>query len=646
MTTIAGGQGDSSTSYTLAGPVTINQYGNLSATFYGTNTNNAVSPAPAGIFTQQGTWNQTAQAIPAASTYSFSIAPLTESVYINPTSTNTASVEGQGFGTRTAITGSGLPPAYPGTYLSSVDNGTLTWPSGYSPVGTGSSMMVSGTLSGTVTGVLGGYTLTGNGSFSGTSATGQTINDTGPITITPSGKLIFNYTGTVTQAGQPTLTDAGTMTQDFAIPVSQSSSGTYQVVSGGSNPTLLNTGQMTGTQTIGSASPANTNGSLALTWGNGFSGFPTTLVAGNTGAMSVSGSGVVSPWYGGQPSYGVLGSTVTVAGDAAAPTPQSVMQVTYNPITGNIIGQIAIGSGGSGPFINAILATTPTGSGLTTRSFYENPSGTFQFTPTSTYTGSITTPGSLSGTMWLGGGSSTIPSYPITGSLTNLTGTTQVAAFPSDSLGGVFNMMGAVIGPANGTMTGTAMGSLNGANSMTFGVNFGGPYSNFTIDTSTGSLPATLTISGTNGNINGNPTTFSGFTWNQTDPPLTGTTTATTPWTAVTGLTSPAQAWWLQRAAWLAWRSAATAGAGANAPFLSTRLTQLTGTSLGSRIQGAAQLTQPGTPFNPALAANLRAVWRFRQQQRLLALRAASGATPGGQTSGNPAGPLLALQRH
>jgi len=209
------------------------------------------------------------------------------------------------------------------------------------------------------------------------------------------------------------------------------------------------------------------------------------------------------------------------------------------------------------------------------------------------------------------GGSGAVNSYSITGNF-NLTASSQSGAFTPGSGDYYSTMIGAVIGPPGGTTTGTAWGSLNGSNSTstTFSVNFGGPYNNFTIYPN---LSATLTVppGWANGNINGNPMTVSGFTWNQHDPPLTGTVTAT--------------------------------GAGANAPLLSTRFTRLTGTSLGSRIQGAAQLTQPGTAGNPALAANLRAAWRFRQQQRLAALRA---ATPGGQTSGNPAGPILALQRH
>ena len=144
--------------------MTINSDGSLSATFYGTNADNSVTPAPAGIFTQQGAWTQTAATIPAASTYSFSI-PLTDSVVINPTSTTQATYQAQGFGARSGV--------FPGTYLNQVDNGTLSGPSGSFTVGNGSSTGVSGTLTGTVTGVLGGYTLTGNGTYTGTRATGE-----------------------------------------------------------------------------------------------------------------------------------------------------------------------------------------------------------------------------------------------------------------------------------------------------------------------------------------------------------------------------------------------------------------------------------------------------------------------------------------
>jgi len=327
---------------------------------------------------------------------------------------------------------------------------------------------------------------------------------------------------------------------------------------------------------------------------------------------------------------------------------QAGTYVTYDPTTRNLIGQVVYDPS-SGAYINGMLAATPTGSGQTTRSFVQSLSGGFQLNSNSPYsTASITNSGLLSGTMQMGG-SGAVVAYPITANF-NLTGTSQAGAFPGLASGSVSvnNMYGAVVGSANGTMTGLAFGSLNAMNSTSFGMNLIGPFSINTDPTL--SLPATLTLSPlqyyTSGTSpNGYPMSVSG-TWNQVDPPLTGTTTATAPWAAATGLTSPAQAWWLQRAAWLASPSAATAGAGANAPLLSTRFTRLTGTSLGSRIQGAAQLTQLGTPFNPALAANLRAAWRFRQLHRLAALRAASGATPGGRTLANPAGPILALQRH
>ena len=619
MTATGGGQGGSSG--TFGGPVTINPDGSLSATFYGTNTDNAVSPPPAGTFKQQGTWTQTAATIPTASTYSISI-PLTDSVFINPTSTTQATYEAQGFGPRSGV--------FPGTYLNQVDNGTLSGPSGSFTVGNGGSLGVSGTLTGTVTGLLGGYTLTGTGSYSGTSSTGQAVNYTGPVTIAPDGTLTFTYTGTV-----GTLTSAGTMTESFAIPVSQSASGTYQAVA---SNTLLNTVQMGGSQTIHGGSPTATNGSLALTWGNGFPGLP-TVSPGASGSFSVSGAGAVSPWYGGQQVYGLMGSTVTVGGSSVNQIP---MQIIYDPTTGNLIAQVAMGNGGSGSFLNSVLAATPTSTGYTTTSLYQTTgSGSYTQTSSSPYsTGSFTASG-LSGSMLMGG-SGAIVTVPITASV-NFTGTSsQANAFPASSSGTFYpyNLFGAVIGPAGGTQNGYVMASANytpSGSSSSYFMGLSGP---FTLGpaSATPPYPGTLTFSSVGSTSpNGYPMTVSG-TWSQTDPPLTATQTATNLPGAATGLTSPAQAWWLQRAA--------MAGAGANAPLLSTRLTRLTGTSLGSRIQGAAQLTQPGTPGNPALAANLQAIRRFRHQQHLAALRAVSGATPGGQTLGNPAGPLLTLQRH
>ncbi|MGA9460612.1 MAG: hypothetical protein WBV16_13005, partial [Desulfobaccales bacterium] len=603
MTTIATGQGSGSTPNTFAGPVTINSDGSLSATFYGTNPSNDVSPAPSGLFYQQGTFTQTAATIPSPSTYSFSI-PLTESVVIDPTSTTQATYQAQGYGARSGV--------FPGTYLNQVDNGDLSGPSGSFTVGNGTSTGVSGTLTATVTGVLGGYTLTGTGSYSGSGANGDAISYTGPITIAPNGQLTFTYTGTVTTSGGTTFTGSGTMTEQFGLAVSQSASGTYYVQTGGSNVTLLNTGQMTGSQTVSGVGTTATYGSLALSYGNGVA-LP-GLATGSSGSYSVSGAGAVYPWYGGQLTNGVLSTTVTV-GESSVP--QTPMQITYNPTNRNLTGQIAFGSGGYGPYINGVLATTPTSSGLTTSSFYETLNGGYQITSTSPYsTASITNNGPLTGTMWLGG-SGAVNSYSITSNLA-LTGNSQAGAFTPDSGSANFNMMGAAIGPPGSTMNGTAMGSLNGSGEVsTFNLAFGGPTNNFTINTNTGgNLPATLTLN-TNGTIytdSGNyPMTVSG-TMAQTDPPSAGTAGATHVW--------------------------------AHNPYLSPRFTGLTGTSLGSYIQRAAQFTQPGTSGNPALAAKLRAFRRLRRLQRLEALRKAAGPTTGGRTSGNPAGPILAFQRH
>ena len=52
MTTVAIGNGRQYPN-TFAGPVTINSDGSLSATFYGTNADNDVSPAPSGLSTSR-----------------------------------------------------------------------------------------------------------------------------------------------------------------------------------------------------------------------------------------------------------------------------------------------------------------------------------------------------------------------------------------------------------------------------------------------------------------------------------------------------------------------------------------------------------------------------------------------------------------
>ena len=196
------------------------------------------------------------------------------------------------------------------------------------------------------------------------------------------------------------------MTESFAIPVSQSASGTYQAVA---SNTLLNTVQMGGSQTINGRSPS-TNGSLVLTWGNGFSGLP-TVSTGSSGSFSVSGAGAVSPWYGGQQTNGLMNSTVTVGGSSVNQIP---MQIIYDPTTGNLISQVAMGNGGSGSFLNAVMAATPTSTGYTTTSLYQTTnSGSATQTSSSPYSTALFTGSGLTGTMLLGG-SGAIVTVPIT----------------------------------------------------------------------------------------------------------------------------------------------------------------------------------------------------------------------------------------
>jgi hypothetical protein len=638
MTTTA--SGSSGSSVTFAGPVTINPDGSLAATLYGTNTDTSVSPSPTGTFKQTGTLNQTAQAIPAASTYSFSIPNFYASYLLTPTSSTNASLDLQAFGMRPSGGSDTASSVYPGMYLGG-GTGTFSLSGSSSSFTLGNSISggISGALSGTVSGILGGYNLTGTGTL-----TVGSSSLTGTVTIDPSGKMTFSYSGPVTgQAG----TVSFTLTQYVAIPVSQSASGTYQVVQGGYNPVLMNIGQMSGSQTIGKASPANTTASLALSYGNGFA-LPSPLSAGGTGTFSLSGAGALQPWYGGQQTSGLMNSTVAVNSTSSSGNPTFL---TYTPTTGNLTSQIASGSGSYGPYINAVLAATPTSSGQTTTSFYQTfSSGTYQQTSSSPYsTGVYTNTNSLTGTMQLGG-SGSIVSAPITANF-NLTGTGASGAFPASSSGTVTpnSFLGAVAGPATGTQTGFAMGSANfssdyGSSSMGFGGTFTlGP------NTTTPPLQGTLTIGqgNTGTSPNGYPISVTG-TWTQSgssaesglasstpttgvtpapptppaalptppaaqsDPPASGTqTTAGTSAAMSWGPNSRPLAWAIQRAAWLSSQSATSSNkTGANAPPWLNRFSHLTSAPLGSMIQQAAHLSRPGTPSVPGSGPDLHRLAR------------------------------------
>jgi hypothetical protein len=387
-------------------------------------------------------------------------------------------------------------------------------------------------------------------------------------------------------------------------------------VQGGYNPVLMNTGQMSGSQTIGKSSPANTTAttaSLSLGYGNGFP-LP-TVSAGGSGSFCLSGAGALQPWYGGQQTSGLMNSTVTVNSTNSSGNPTYLI---FNPTTGNLTSQIASGSGGYGPYITAVLAATPTSSGQTTTSIYQTFSpGTYKQTSSSPYsTGVYTNTSPLTGTMLLGGGSGSILSYPITANF-NLTGTGASGAFPAvSSYSGTVtpnSFLGAVAGPSGGTQTGFAMGSANF--SSDYGSSSMGLAGTFTLgpNTTTPPMQGTLTIGqgNTGTSPNGSPISVTG-TWTQSDPPASGTqTTAGTSAAMSWGPNSRPLAWAIQRAAWLNSQSGdPSSPTGANASPWLNRFSRLTSAPLGSMIQQAAQLSRPGTPSVPGSGPDLHRLAR------------------------------------
>jgi hypothetical protein len=326
----------------------------------------------------------------------------------------------------------------------------------------------------------------------------------------------------------------------------------------------------------------------------------------------MSGSGAVQPWYGGQQAWGMISNNITVNSTTASGIPT---QLTYDPTTGNLVNQAAIGSGGYGPYLNAVQASTRTASGQTTTSLYQtNNSGSYTQTSSSPYSTGTFSASGLTGTMYLGG-SGSIVSAPITAGF-NLTGTGASGAFPASSSGAVTpnSFLGAVAGPASGTQNGwvtTSASYMPSGSSSSYNMGLSGL---FTLGpaSATPPYPGTLTVSSGNGTSpNGYPISVTG-TWTQSDPPAGATqtaaaTSAPTSW----GPNSRPLAWAIQRAAALSSQGATPSNqTGANGPPWLNRFSRLTSAPLGSMIQQAAQLSRPGTPAVPGSGPDLHRLAR------------------------------------
>jgi hypothetical protein len=431
----------------FAGPAAIASSGALSATMYG---NIPYNNGTSAIYPASGSWIQTpVPSLPSPSTYLFTQYYYgTQWIFAN--SPTAGDVQGMGWGFRTSV--------YP-CYFSGYEYGNKTATGGLPSA----NFDVVGTMTGSVTGVLGGQTLTGTMTFTNNPGTPYSFTYTGPVTLTPEGKLTFTYSNGTWSYNGLTGTASGTLTCDPGSYFSQTTSGTYTFTNQGTNQgVVVDSTPLSGSRSYAYSGPVTQ--SLAVNLNSS-----STLPPSGTGNITVSSQGVLTG--NGQDLSGVATSTTTLTGTLnktvtttgnvqGRPTNMVTTFFTYTP---------------SGDSVWGATGTIPSGSGQTPVAFATAASGSATLAQTGVDT--VTTPTPLSGTAQASGGVST----PVNVNL-NITNTLSSVSAGPVSLN--TNLVGAVAGPTAGAKTGF--------------VNLGASYSNGSNTANLGGIgPATLSATNT-----------------------------------------------------------------------------------------------------------------------------------------------------
>jgi hypothetical protein len=329
-------------------------------------------------------------------------------------SANLSNIEGYGWGLRTS---SNIPSSYLG-YFVSQDLGTRASATPMSSNWLG----VNGTLSGSLSGTL-GSTLAGQGTFTGTNSAGTSFTYQGVVSLTPTGQLTFNYSGSWNNGAQ-SGTGAGIMQQVPGTPFIETASGTFSQTSTaqplgsnyptGSNlnvTTFSNTASLSGTRII---DPVSMNPSGANTTTTTFSSLAgmgaqvslTSPPPNYTGPGTATIQGVVAgPTW--QSQWGVATATLGGSlGSSVSLTGPVTIDNTNGMLAGQFVDRVGSGPGATDVSLNVI--SVPTASGLTTTPFTYTASGGFsQLANGDGSAKTVTTPTPLtgSGTGALSGGS-------------------------------------------------------------------------------------------------------------------------------------------------------------------------------------------------------------------------------------------------
>ncbi|MFI5331522.1 MAG: beta strand repeat-containing protein, partial [Desulfobaccales bacterium] len=380
-------------------------------------------------------------------------------------SPNLANIEGYGFGVRGSSVdnpsgAAALPANYLGAFLAQ-DLGTRA-----SATSLSSNMVsLSGSLTATLSGTL-GQTLTGQGLFTGTNSAGVAFSYQGNVTLAANGQLVFNYAGSWNSTtSSQTGTGSGTIQQIPGTLFTETVTGTYQQAS---TSTPLGTNYPTGTNlavtTFKDATPltgTRTVGDTTTSTTGSYAGMIATVNPAASGASTGSGSltvqGVVaatSP----QSQWGVATATATYTPSGGSPTtlPVTAGTVTIDPsgtLTGQFVNTTNSGTSTANPANNLTqnYASVPTSAGLTTASYTQTASGTFNSVATADGSGkTVTTPTPLTGT------STGVLAGPVNSDLAITSTALQPNAYSSGSGAIATTTVGVVAGPSGGTQTGVS----------------------------------------------------------------------------------------------------------------------------------------------------------------------------------------------
>ena len=390
-------------------------------------------------------------------TQSYSGYRVLNALYQNTAGSYTAEISGQGWGKWTS---GSLPGVNIGSgYFLAGDSGARYCSTLFDPA---SNARVTGTLEATVKGVSGGQ-YAGTATFAGSTGTGVNFSYSGPIVVYPDGRQTFDYYGN--WASSSKSGDAyGILTQQVGEYFSQTASGNYQKVTSHADGTPLPAGTAVITNkdaplTVTDTTPGGSGGTSQASFAALVQKPGGSFTAQNGAIEATRMEGVVVQ-HGGDNGSSLKEGVM----DAEVKLGSSPTKTLTGPVTKDNTGVMSAtfqDTKPGGAQISAAVVQVPSGSGLSTASFYQTTSGTFNKIATDQPNNGIANISNPTGSP-LSGTATVISSPPASHSVQSDLNLNSFAwngnAFPTSTTGTVNTIaIGAVAGAINGMRTGPAL---------------------------------------------------------------------------------------------------------------------------------------------------------------------------------------------